>query len=425
MMTERILFIDCFSGASGDMLLGAFLDLGFPAEMLRATLKPFGLDTTFRLQIEKAARHGIGGCQLSFPLIAGEQAAIPHRTFADICHLIESAPIEPVVKSLSIKIFALLAEAESRVHQIALEKVHFHEVGSIDSLADILGIAAAVEWCGADRILAPAIPLGTGLTTCQHGHLPVPVPAVVALLQGVPVRQTAIPAELVTPTGAAVLKSIVDEFEPSGRLTWTIDAVGYGVGSRNLAQQPNLLRLMLGSRTMGHQVEESSYASETVVGLETSIDDMTPEQISYLQGKLFAAGALDVVVQQVMMKKNRPGITLQVLAMPSDESPLIGCLFRHSSTLGIKKMPITRYVLERSQQTVTTALGPVRVKTGCDQTGAMFTVKPEFDDLAALADKHDLTLSAVEAQVMNSLAESSAEQQRAQPVNCSQPSGQS
>jgi uncharacterized protein (TIGR00299 family) protein len=399
---ERILYIDCFSGISGDMLLGAFLDLGFPEELLQQALKPFGLGKTFKLIVNKTSRHEIAALRVSFPEVTGRTSKLTHTHFSKICQVIESAPLNQGIKKLGLDIFRQLAIAESKVHQVDIDKVHFHEVGGIDSIADIMGIAAALHWCEASRVIAPAVPLGTGFIHCQHGELPLPVPAVSELLREIPVINTGIPAELVTPTGAAVLRTIVTEFQPQGHCSpWIIEATGYGAGSRELAQRPNLLRLQLGHQGV---IESDSisdiYPLETICMLETAIDDMTPEQVGGLQEELLTAGAADVIIHQVLMKKNRPGYVIQVMVPVENEMKMVDHLFSHSSTLGVRRGKISRYQLERTIEKIDTTLGPVRLKIARNQRKIILNIKPEYEDILTLAKKHHMSLSQVEHEIM-------------------------
>lgn len=400
---KRILFIDCFSGISGDMLLGAFLDLGFPEKLLRRTLSPFGLDQTFRLNIEKTSRHEIAALHVSFPEIDGHGLALSHTHFQDIRRLIESSLVEPAIKNIGLDFFRRLAAAEGKIHQVEMDKVHFHEVGGIDSIADIMGIAAALHWCAAELVVAPAVPVGCGFTHCQHGKLPLPVPAVSELLHDIPLIHTGIPAELVTPTGAAVLKTVVDEFLPRGlHFPWLIESTGYGAGSRDLSQQPNLLRLQLGRavKTESKSLVIDDYHIETICILETTIDDMTPEQLGGLQEDLLAFGALDVIIHQVLMKKNRPGYVLQVMVAMENETKMVDHLFVHSSSLGIRRSEVNRYLLERTIEKIDTPWGSVRLKIARDHRKNVVNIKPEFEDVRTLAGKHQMSLARMEQEIM-------------------------
>ncbi len=399
---ERLLYIDCFSGVSGDMLLGAFLGLGFPEALLVQTLKPLGLGKTFDLTVDTTSRHGIGAIKVSFPELEPAGRSAVHTHFGTIRRFIEAASLDEAVKKRGLDIFRQLAMAESAVHQVDVEAVHFHEAGGIDSIADIMGIAAALHWCEADRVVAPAVPLGTGFVHCQHGELPVPVPAVVELLCGVPVVHTGIPAELVTPTGAAVLKTVVDAFYPRGYADpWVIEATGYGAGSRDLAERPNLLRLQLGHGMADENATVGRWLLEKICLLETAIDDMTPEQVAALQEGLLAAGAVDVIIHQVLMKKNRPGMVLQVLVPLAREGEIVDHFFKHSRTLGLRRSEVSRYLLERKTEIIETPWGSVRIKIARSRQGDVLNVKPEYDDLLSLARKEDLSLVRMEQLVVN------------------------
>lgn len=387
-MTVKIIFIDCFSGSSGDMLLGACLDLGFPKELLRQALEPLGLDREFRLDIGRGSRHGVVGT--TFSVTPLERAPDHHRSWREIRARLESAGLEPAVRERALAIFSCLATAEAAVHGTTPEEVHFHEVGALDSIADIVGIAAALHWFAPDRIIAAPPALGRGMTTCAHGRIPVPVPAVVELLRGVPVVQTAIGHELTTPTGAAVLRAVVDEFVSVAAtpFSWTITAAGCGIGGRDLAEQPNILRLLLGEGSAS-----PATAQDLVVRLTTRVDDMTGEELGALRAELAAAGALETVFLPAQMKKDRPGTVIEVLARPADEARLVEVLFTHAATLGVTREYVQRWLLERETETVTTPWGRVRLKTARRPDGTVVRVKPEYDDLRRIARDHGLSLA--------------------------------
>ncbi|MBN2233256.1 MAG: nickel pincer cofactor biosynthesis protein LarC [Deltaproteobacteria bacterium] len=383
----KILFIDCFSGISGDMFLAACLDLGFPPERLQASLEPFGLGREFRLDIGRGHRHGIAG--MKFTVVPLDQAPKHHRSWQEIRARLEAAGLDPVVRDRAVDIFTRLATAEAAVHGTTLEAVHFHEVGALDSIADIVGIAAALHWFAPDRVIAAPPALGRGLTTCAHGHIPVPVPAVVELLRGMPVLQTAIGHELTTPTGAAVLGAVVDEFVTAALpLAWTMDASGTGIGDRDLAEQPNILRLFTGTMAAIPMATR-----EMIVRLTARVDDMTGEELGALRAELAAAGALDVVFLPAQMKKDRPGTVIEVLVSPAAEARLVEALFNHAATLGVTREYVQRWRLERVVKTVATPWGPVRLKTARLPDGTVVRVKPEYDDLRRIARDHGLSLA--------------------------------
>ena len=308
-------YFDCFSGISGDMVLGALIDLGFPRGELREGLAKLPL-SHYQLKIEKKKCSQIGGLRVEVGILKQENS---DRTFSSIRKMIDGSLLDGKTKDLSIKIFHRLAEVEAKIHQQSLSQVHFHEVGATDSIIDIVGSALGINYLQIDRVYSSKIPLGTGLVDCQHGILPLPSPATLELLKGVPVYSKGDEGELVTPTGAAILTTLTDRFGPLPPLK--IERIGYGAGERVSQPHkiPNLLRIIVGK-------EEKGIETDRVVVIETNIDDMNPEIYDYLMEKLFDQGALDVSLSFLQMKKNRPGTLLKVICRQENQELNI-CFF--------------------------------------------------------------------------------------------------
>jgi len=275
-MSKKILFIDALGGLSGDMFLGAFLDLGLPLELLRKNLEKVGLNRLFSLQTTSVERHGIAALKVDFPALAEAAVNPAPKTMVAVENFLLAAALPEAVVETSLQIFRRLAAAEAKVHGSTVEKVHFHEVGDYDTLADIVGVATALDWCRPESVGINPVPLGTGFVDCAHGRLPIPVPAVMALLEGLPVVESGIEAELITPTGAAIFKTLVELFPTFKETDYRLGRSGYGAGSRQHLKRPNLLRLTLGSSDRGIAVDDNPYMSEPLITLEASLDDLTP-----------------------------------------------------------------------------------------------------------------------------------------------------
>ena len=300
-MSNKILFIDALGGLSGDMFLGAFLDLGLPLELLRENLEKIGLDHLFSIKTTAVERHGIAACKVDFPALAEAAANPAPKTMTAVESFLMAAALPKKVTETSLQIFRHLAAAEAKVHGSTVENVHFHEVGDYDTLADIVGVAVALDWCEPESVGIKPVPLGTGFVDCAHGRLPIPVPAVMALLEGLPVVESGIEAELVTPTGAAIFKTLVELFPTFRKTAYRLGRSGYGAGSRQHLKRPNLLRLTLGSVDRGIAVDDNPYALEPLITLEVNLDDLTPEKLAALQERLLVDGALDVVSWPVIL----------------------------------------------------------------------------------------------------------------------------
>jgi pyridinium-3,5-bisthiocarboxylic acid mononucleotide nickel chelatase len=378
-LSEKCVYFDCFAGLSGDMTLGALIDLGLDLGELTASLQGLNL-TGYSLNARQVTKHHLTGTKADIRVTAPQ----PHRTYNDIVGLIAAAVLPEPVRDLSQRMFLLLAQAEAQVHQQPLDKVHFHEVGAVDSIVDMVGVAYGFWALGITRVYASSLPMGQGMIRCAHGLLPNPAPATALLLQNVPVYGLDLPGEMVTPTGAAILKGLSAQFGPCPPLT--VERVGYGAGTRECEQLPNLLRLIL-----GHPILSSSLGqTERVLVLETHIDDMNPELYEHLMGELFAAGALDVSYSPLQMKKNRPGIRLTIIAPLEARHLLLEKLFIESTTLGIRISEVERLVAKRWQETIDTIYGPLRVKVA--EINGRRRVLPEYESCRALAKQHNLPL---------------------------------
>ena len=311
-----IAYFDCFSGISGDMTLGAFFDLGVPVEWLNDRLETIPL-TGFEMLVETVSRNGIQSKSVEVRV----KDDTTSRHYEDIKSIIEKSPFSFEVKQRSFDIFEKIADAEALIHGCPREKVHFHEVGGIDALVDIVGTALCADYLEIDSVIASPIPLGRGFVTCQHGILPVPAPATLGILKGVPVYGTKIPHELVTPTGAAIIATLAESFEEMPDMI--IEKIGYGAGKREMESQPNLLRIILGTEITNSKKRVGEYRSDNIVKIETCIDDMNPEMFGFLMERLFEKGALDVYWIPIFMKKNRPGTMVQVLCSENCREVLV------------------------------------------------------------------------------------------------------
>jgi|YNPNPStandDraft_1061719.scaffolds.fasta_scaffold07769_3 uncharacterized protein (TIGR00299 family) protein len=379
---ETIAYFDCFSGISGDMTLGALLDLGVPEDHIRDGLRrlPVG---GYSLRISRQTRGAIQGTRVE---VAVESAHQHDRTFAEIRDMLERADLPPSVLGRALAVFRCLAEAEGRVHGVSADEVHFHEIGAVDSIVDIVGTALAAEYLRICRAYVSALPLGSGFVRCSHGLLPVPAPATLELLRDMRTVPTRIEGELVTPTGAAIVRALAgpgSQEPPPLR----VRGVGYGVGSAEL-EYPNLLRIILGEA-------DPAYGADEVVEIECTIDDANPQLYEHVMERLFARGALDVYLVPVQMKKGRPGVSLHVLAEPWSHKHLCDIVFEETTTIGIRVRPVQRVKLDRRDQTVETPYGPVRVKVVRTRGASVEEYRPEYEDCRQIALREGIPLRTV------------------------------
>ena len=362
----RIGYFDCFSGVSGDMILGALVDAGLEVERLQTAISGLGVPG-IQLSAEQVKRGAFVGTKVH---VRTEEQGHPHRRLPDIEAILERADLPEPVRADARRIFRRLAEAEATVHGTTPDRIHFHEVGALDALADVVGAAWGIRQLGLTRIHVSPINLGGGFIQAAHGKMPVPAPGTAALLSGVPAYGSEIALELTTPTGAAILTTLAATYGPMPAMI--IRRVAYGAGHHDLKEQPNLLRLIIGELS-------GDLDRDQVTVLEATIDDMNPQFFEPLMDRLFEAGALDVFLSPVIMKKSRPGTTLTVLAEPAVADQLAALILTHSSTFGVRAHTATRWKLFRDFITVSTTHGSVRVKRGW--SGDRITIlSPEYED---------------------------------------------
>jgi len=384
----KIAYLDAFSGISGDMTVGALLDLGLPLAAVRDAIATLRLDGV-EVATERIARSGIGATKFHVRVrgMHPEQPHHhdhPHRAYADIRRLLSESALADGVKRAALAVFERLAEAEGQVHGVPPDRVEFHEVGALDAIVDIVGAALGFNHLGIEAVYAAPLPLGQGRVRSAHGPLPVPPPAVVELLRGRPVRLEDGEAELVTPTGAAIVAALA---RPEGVPTLHIEAIGYGAGERTLADRPNLLRIMVGTPAVAAGTDE-------VVVLEATIDDLNPQVYEHVLERLLAAGARDAFLVPVIMKRSRPATMLRVLAAPADRERLAALVFAETSTIGLRYATWQRMVLPREERTVETPYGLVRIKVARAPDGTV-NLAPEFEDCRRLATERGVPLKLV------------------------------
>jgi pyridinium-3,5-bisthiocarboxylic acid mononucleotide nickel chelatase len=383
----KILIMEPFSGISGDMMIGSLLDLGFNFDELKDKLSLLSLKG-YKLSCEKCTRSGITATK--FDVEAGHSHH--HRGFTDIRQMIESSGLSPWVKEKSIECFRRLAEAEGKIHGTTLEKVHFHEVGAVDSIIDIVGTMIALESFMPAQIFSAPINVGQGTLQCQHGTYPVPGPAAQELLKGIPVFTNEVTGELTTPTGAALLATLVDSFGP--RPMVKLLSAGYGAGTRQTPGNANVLRISFGELT--ENASEKVSPEEKVAVIDATIDDMSPQIYGYFQEKALAAGALDVYSTPIQMKKNRPALKLTCICSVADLDRLAELVFRETTTIGIRYNYAHRKTLGREFHKVETGYGTVTMKVSL-LDGKKVNFVPEFEDCRRLASENGVALKEVQA----------------------------
>jgi len=432
----RIAYLDCFSGISGDMFMGALLDAGLPARVLEETVA--ALNVGARLEISRVSRSGISatkvdvwiGDEKDFPREqvshehhhedghdhsnAGVSPAVArasrphqhehrHRGLKEIRQIIRNANITPAAQERALAIFQALGEAEAKIHNSDLEKIHFHEVGAVDAIVDIVCAAVGSLALGVDEWACSPLNVGGGTVECAHGKLPVPSPATVELLRGTPVYSSGVNAELVTPTGAAIVKTLCRRFVPFPAMN--IATTGYGAGSREVPGQPNVVRLTVGDAAETQLAASPDIPEDTVAVLEANLDDLNPQVFGYVMERLLAEGALDVFGTPVQMKKNRPGMLLTVLARTEDVSRLSKLIFGETTTLGIRMRQERRQTLVRRSVAIQTPWGEVRMKVA-NLNGSIANYAPEYEDCRRIADEHKVPLKQVMQEAIRQYLES-------------------
>lgn len=378
----RTLYFDCFAGASGDMILGAMVAAGVDANVLREELSRLNVDG-FNINFETVDRSGLSATYARVQTAHEHK----HRHLSDIKQIIESSGVSDAAKTLAIQIFTRLAEAEARVHNEPVDHVHFHEVGALDAIVDIVGAAICFDLLKIDRFVSSPLHVGSGMIQMAHGRFPVPPPAVAELLKGVPFYSTDIQGELLTPTGAAIITTVCHDFGPIPQMK--TETTGYGAGTRQYKDFPNVLRVMLG------ETEVDGATDERLWMIETNIDDMSPQLLGHVMDRAFENGALDCYFTPVQMKKNRPGVLLSVLCGKEEKASLMNLLFTETTTLGVRSYEVTRRALRRSMARVETQYGPIDVKVA-HLNGRVVNEMPEFEQVRAAATKAGVPLKVVE-----------------------------
>ena len=381
----RIAYLDCLSGISGDMTLGALIDAGIDPSIIQAGIDSLGLPSC-ELVVEETIRHGFRAVNVQVK--HDEQHS--HRHLHHITEMIDNSELTESHMNLSKEIFQHLAEAEARVHNSSIEKVHFHEVGAVDSIADVVGSAIGWDLLNVDKIICSPIPTGHGFITIAHGKVSLPAPATAELLKEVPLAESSVQMELTTPTGAAIAVTLAETFGPLPAMK--LEVVGYGAGDRDLEEQPNVLRLLVGETADAPQSSNST--EDQVWILETNLDDISGEVIGHCSELLLAAGALDVYSTAIQMKKNRPGTKVTVLCAETDIAPLEQILFRETATLGIRRWPADRHKLVRSIHHVQTTWGPLAGKLAVLEDGSE-VFSPEFEACREISQQHNVPLHQV------------------------------
>ena len=445
MKVLTVLYFDCFSGASGDMILGALIDAGVALEDVRGALGSLAIarDTVWTEPVVRggisatkfnvrgeggsadahqhadedehvhasaeshryelgAHRHALGQSH-RHPLGESHRheseshrpESASHRTLAEIFRLIDSSSLSGTAKDRTKHLFTMLGEAEAAIHGLPLDRVHLHEVGALDSIIDIAGTVFALEQLGVDRIMSSSLNVGGGSVHTAHGRYPVPAPATMRLLKGAPVYSGSEQVELVTPTGALLITAYASEFGPIPPMRVT--GIGYGAGSRDFSHSPNVLRVLIGEL-------DAAAPSQSVIVIEAEIDDMNPQIFGVLMDRLLAEGALDVFYTSIQMKKNRPGTLLTVIAPPGQRDRMTSTIFRETTTIGVRYREMSRECLDRETMTVTTELGTVRIKVA-RRRGELLNAAPEFDDCVRLAGEHQVPTKHVQALAMKAFLE--------------------
>lgn len=376
----RTAYFDCFSGISGDMTLGALIDAGLSIKELKSHLSKLPIDN-YNITAKKVKKNGIAATKVDVIVKGGER----ERRLSDIKKIISNSKLDKSIKNNSISIFERLARAEAKVHKTSVNNVHFHEVGAIDAIVDIVGAVIGLHLLGIENICASPINTGTGFIKSAHGILPVPGPATAELLKGLPVYSTDTKMELTTPTGAAIISTLSKDFGPMPKMN--IKAIGYGAGTFSSPDMPNLLRIFVGE--MKNPAKE-----ENTILLETNIDDMNPQIYEYVMEKLFAKGALDVYLTPIIMKKGRPAAMLSVLSKRDDAKKLSDIIFRETTSIGLRVQEIGRSKAERKIKEIKTKYGKVRVKIAFDDK-EILGINPEYEDCKRIAVKKGIPLKKV------------------------------
>jgi pyridinium-3,5-bisthiocarboxylic acid mononucleotide nickel chelatase len=379
----KLAYFDCFSGISGDMTLGALVDAGCSVDFLRTELKSLQVPG-WTLTTEKAWKNGMAATHVCVKTEDQQK----HRSLSTILEILKNSRLAPAVRERASRIFQKLGEAEAHVHNTPIEKVHFHEVGAVDAIVDIVGSCIGFHALGIERFVCSPLNVGGGTAKMAHGVLPVPAPATARLLQGAPTFSNGVQRELVTPTGAAIVATLCDSFGPQPPMT--VSAIGYGAGTTDLEGQPNVVRIMIGDSAD----KASSAGDEEISIIEANLDDMNPQIYGYVLEKALSAGALDVYTTALQMKKNRPGTLLTILCRPEDTDKMMSLIFAETTTFGVRTHRAQRRALPREWVNVSTSYGSVRIKLS-RSNGHVLHVTPEYDDCRKLAVEKQVPLQQV------------------------------
>jgi len=380
MKQKKVAYLDCFAGVSGDMVLGALLDLGLPAEVLDEGWRQLGLKGV-EVKHKRVERGGMMGQQVE----VRDQGKQTIKNYGEMRKTIDASTLPKEIKELGLKILHRLAQAEGAIHGVKVDEVHFHEIGGIDTIVDAVGVALGIAHFNWETIISSPLPMGRGFVEAGHGRLPLPAPATMALLKGVPIVPAAVEGETVTPTGAAIVTALASAFGPLPQMEVT--GIGYGAGMRDPEGMPNLLRIIHGVKA-----EEKA---EGVWVLEADVDDMIPELLPYLNQLLLKEGALDAALIPIQMKKGRPGFTIRVLALAAQKEGLAQLILRESTTLGIRMYPAERMILRREEREVETRYGLIKIKVAFDREGKVINLMPEYESCRQAAEEKKVPLKEV------------------------------
>ncbi|QAT38939.1 nickel pincer cofactor biosynthesis protein LarC [Clostridium sp. JN-9] len=397
----KILYYDCFSGISGDMNLGAMIDLGVDKDYINKQLAKLNINE-FELDVKKDSRKGISGTNLNVLVNHNHEhdhhmGHHHHRNLEDITNIIMGSQLNDNIKNISMKIFMQVAKAEAKVHNCDINSIHFHEVGAVDSIVDIIGAAICFDYLNADKIISSPIELGSGFVKCAHGLMPVPAPATAEILTGMPVTTGKVSFEATTPTGAAILKTMVNEF--SMRNHFKTIKVGYGIGNKDIGDIPNVLRVMLAE---DYENEENDFEKSQAYIIECNLDDMNPEIYNYIVEKMFNLGASDVYLTPIIMKKGRPGTKISVLCSIEKEAVISSTMLRETTTLGIRKYKVTKDMLQRKFKSIETKYGDISIKVGLIN-GKEIKYKPEYKDCKTASEKFNVPIKDIYDEVEREL----------------------
>jgi hypothetical protein len=386
----KIAYFDCFSGISGDMTVGALLDAGLKIETLEKELKKLGL-SGYQLEVNKVVKKGISATR--FKVKIKEEGV--ERRFKDILTILEESKLDGEIKKETIKIFFNIAQVESKIHQKDIDKIHFHEIGGLDSIIDITSAVIGIKTLRIEEIHSSALPVGKGFVKCAHGVIPVPAPATLELLKNIPTYNGGIESEMITPTGAAIISTLAKSF--GERPLMKIERIGYGAGEKEFTI-PNLLRVSIGEKILKDENLKDGYVSDEAVLIETNIDDMNPEFYDYIMDQLFSQGALDVFLTPIQMKKNRPAHMLSIIVYEQNLKEILEVLFSESTTLGVRLRELKRLRLGQQNFIAETKYGKIKVKVGMFK-GEIKNIAPEYEDCKKMAKQHQVPLKEVYEEV--------------------------